>query len=461
MEYLNQFLERPLLTKNAGFAPEEEFLQQHAVKVTADTPPATADALFPVCGREDDRVQYLVNTREMHTLILGTTGAGKTRRCLAAGVSAAMFSKEKPSMMILDLKGELRQMTEPFARKMGYECICLDFTGAPSDGYDPLALARECRQKGDEAGAEEALTALAELVAPSQGEHRSTDPFWDRTTRQVVQAAALYLLQKERRGLPANFPAVVDLIGCIFAREDAPAEFINDVARACGRESTACRLARSALSGSEKTLQNVATSVLSAVNRFLRNKTMLEIMKKPMSPLLKDPSARPVAVYFRVSETGTESYDFARMVFSQLYQRLSTRAGAGRLPRGFEFFLEEMANGAPLPDLGKIASVARAKGIRLHLVLQTLSQLEETYGAAQAQTIVNCCGATIVMRTQDPDAACRVARMAGVNFRGRELISEHQLAHLSCGQALILLPVCRPYMAQVCDVSRIPWLKTA
>jgi len=29
MEYLNQFLERPLLTKNAGFAPEEEFLQQH------------------------------------------------------------------------------------------------------------------------------------------------------------------------------------------------------------------------------------------------------------------------------------------------------------------------------------------------------------------------------------------------------------------------------------------------
>ena len=120
-----------------------------------------------------------------------------------------------------------------------------------------------------------------------------------------------------------------------------------------------------------------------------------------------------------------------------------------------------MANGAPLPNLDKIASVARSKGVRLHLVLQSLSQLEEIYGPAQAQTIVNCCGATIVMRTQDPLAADRVARMAGVNFRGRALISEHQLAHLSCGQALILLPACRPYMAQVCDVSRIPWLKGA
>lgn len=461
MKYLNEFLERPLLTENAGFAPEEEFLKTHAVKVTADAPPAAADALFPVCGRADDRVQYLVNTREMHTLILGTTGAGKTRRCLAAGITAAMFSREKPSMMILDLKGELRQMTEPFARRMGYECVHLDFTGAPSHGYDPLALARECRERGDEAGAEQALTALAELVAPSVGEGRSSDPFWDRTTRQVVQAAALYLLQREKKDAPANFPAVADRIGCIFAREDAPAEFVSDVAFACGRDSTAYRLAQSALAGSEKTLQNVATSVLSAVNRFLRNKIMVEIMKKPMSPALKDPTEKPVAVYFRVSESGAESYDFGRLVFSQLYQRLSARAGAGRLPRGFEFFLEEMANGAPLPNLDKIASVARSKGVRLHLVLQSLSQLEEIYGPAQARTIVNCCGATIVMRTQDPLAADRVARMAGVNFRGRALISEHQLAHLSCGQALILLPACRPYMAQVCDVSRIPWLKGA
>lgn len=65
-------------------------------------------------------------TPPTHTLVIGTTGSGKTTTFVNPAIQILAESKTKPSMLISDPKGELYQLHAKKLKKAGYKVQILD-----------------------------------------------------------------------------------------------------------------------------------------------------------------------------------------------------------------------------------------------------------------------------------------------------------------------------------------------
>ena len=76
---------------------------------------------------------------EMHALIIGTTGSGKTTFVLEPAIRCYAHSAEKPCMVITDPKGELYNNHSVQLRKEGYRIIVLDLRNPYSSSrWNPM-----------------------------------------------------------------------------------------------------------------------------------------------------------------------------------------------------------------------------------------------------------------------------------------------------------------------------------
>lgn len=456
--WLENYIDNRILTENTGFASEDDFFRKSTTVMTDTKKPDNCRAIFPV--KSDSKGMRMIDSYETHSLIVGVSGAGKTRRVLVPAISAAILSgriqADRPSLFINDVKGEIYEQTHELARSNGYQVVCIDLIEPEkSDGYDVLALANESRSAGDVDGMEAALAALATAISPIRPQS-TMDPFWARTAQAAIMGVSLYLFETIKGKV--TFPQVIAMISDIFEDEDSCRIFLKRATQRLGEDSSAVKHLRTALSGSEKTLQNVSTSTLADLSDFLKVRSLSQIMSKGHCMALNDLIKKPTIVYFKSSETNQALHGFAKLVFLQMYQRLVKLAGPGKLARPFEFFLDEVVNGAQIEQLDTMLAMCRSKGIRLHMCLQSLKQLTAVYGE-KADIIRSNCGLMIVLRNTDPSTWDLVSQLSGVDMRGYTLVSSRTLAHLTTGRALVLSAGNLPYMADLCDFTELPWFK--
>lgn len=74
-------------------------------------------------NRNKEKLLYVSD--DFHSLIVGSTGAGKTRRLLLPSLCNYLFAQE--SVICTDPKGEILQYTMPLLEKLGYKIITIDF----------------------------------------------------------------------------------------------------------------------------------------------------------------------------------------------------------------------------------------------------------------------------------------------------------------------------------------------
>lgn len=76
-------------------------------------------------------------------------------------------------------------------------------------------------------------------------------------------------------------------------------------------------------------------------------------------------------------------------------------------------FLDEFANIGKIPDFETTISLARGRGVALWLGVQSLSQLNQTYGNHAAQTIISNCATKIALHGLDYQTAEYVSKSLG------------------------------------------------
>ena len=66
------------------------------------------------------KLKSIFSPETIHTLILGTTGSGKTSSYIIPSIKALSITKTKPSFMFTDPKGELYEKTAQHLKEQGY-----------------------------------------------------------------------------------------------------------------------------------------------------------------------------------------------------------------------------------------------------------------------------------------------------------------------------------------------------
>jgi len=188
---------------------------------------------------------------------------------------------------------------------------------------------------------------------------------------------------------------------------------------------------------------------------------------------------RKRAIFLILPDYKKTYHSLAALFIYQQYQLLaeySTRHG-GRLPRRVHFFCDEFGNFVKIPDFDTLMTVSGGRGIRWHLFLQNLEQLDEKYGDKVGKTIRSNAETWVYLRSNSEETRKKISDILGnytvkspsisgssggqssasYNLTGRVLMLPDEIhKHIERPYQLVMTPG-EPAMMYAPDISQTIW----
>lgn len=331
-----------------------------------------------------------------HDLIIGPTGGGKTR-----GYVLPNLLSSKESFIATDTKGTLRRQVGGILERRGFRVLELDFTDLLHSpwGYNPLRFIRwdaerECWNEQD------IITVAAALVPVTS----RTDPFWDLSARNFVEALIGYTLD----GLPQKEHTLVSVARLFAEAETGTLDgLMGEYCTICPDNFASMRW--KAIQGGRKA-DKTYSSTLAILSQRLSNFSFGGVQAFFLNPNqidFADISHTPTAVFLHVSDSDFSLANLTSLFYTQTLQALIAEADSrpdGRLQIPVRLYLDDFAN-LIVPDMDKTISVTRSREISVSIAIQSITQLEGLYGHAKAMTIIDNCDHMLYLGGQSVETA--------------------------------------------------------
>jgi type IV secretion system protein VirD4 len=276
--------------------------------------------------------------RNLNTMVVGGSGAGKTRFYAKPNICQA-----NTSFVILDPKGELARDTGYLLEQKGYEVRVLDLLDmSRSHCYNPFVYLR------DDNDVQRLVTNLFKSTTPKGSQ--SQDPFWD-TAASMLLLALVFYLHYEAPPDEQNFPMVMEMLRAGDVREDddsyqSPLDELFERLEMRNPDHIAVKYYKDYHSGSAKTLKSIQITLAARLEKFnLESLAGLTATDELDLPSLGE---KKVALFALIPDNDTSFNFLVSILYTQLFQQLFTLADhkyGGRLPVHVHFLMDEFANG--------------------------------------------------------------------------------------------------------------------
>lgn len=343
--------------------------------------------------------------KDGHNLLLGAPGAGKSLRVILPSI--AVIAEAGENLLITDPKGELQQATAGYLESQGYRVVTFDLRFPErSVRWNPLAPIIHALAKGQTAEASRIAQDLAQLLAAQGSPEGSQGAFWTQSARAIGAALALYVA--DQADPDAKHVASMYHVLTQHAQE------LDALMQNLPSTHPARQAYGPLLTGSAETRQNQLSVVAVSLSLFA-DPTIAWLTSQ------SDFDARALlnprtAVFVVVPDDSETYYPLAALFVSQILQTLANAAAAqsgGQLTVPLHMVLDEFGSLPKIPGFDKTLAVARGRGIRITLTLQSLSQLDDRYGQKTAETMRNVCNTWVYLSSNDPGTARIVSEKVG------------------------------------------------
>lgn len=373
----------------------------------------------------------VITTSQLHALIVGTTGSGKTTGFVDQNIAVLGKSQSKPSIVVSDPKKELFQKHANTLKSQGYKISVLDLREPYSSArWNPMNVLirrirmvkelennlqfvegkyyangetflshRDARGRKQELMDEiyENAMDLVYTLCPIQNKEQ---PNWEEGARNLIFGLVLAFCEDCIKGKMEEKQLLLFNV-------------YHNITRYCSEDTTALRnyliegrdefskvrgLVNTVLITSDKTL----TSYLSEVNSYMQQLSDDGIMsmtsENDLDVVNMDES--PNAVFIIVPDERFTRHRFVALFITQMYKELVEKANLNLrrnqtetaiLKRNTYFVLDEFANLPKFENIEGMVTVARSRGIRFLFVLQSYSQLTAKYGRDVGDIIKTNC----------------------------------------------------------------------
>ena len=346
-----------------------------------------------------------VHQRNLNTLVVGGSGAGKTRSYIKPNVMQA-----NSSMVILDPKGEILRATGHLLEAKGFKVKALDLIDMDkSYGYNPFVYL------GGDNDIQRVVTNLFAATTPKGSQ--SQDPFWDTAAQMLLLALMFYLYYKA----PAeeqNFPMVMDMLRYGEVKEDddsymSPLDILFERLEMEEPGHIALKYYKSYRAGSGKTLKSIQITLAARLEKFnlesLRKLTAVDELE------LEKLGTERTAVFAIIPDNDSSFNFIVSMLYTQLFQRLyylADHTPGGRLPVPVQFFMDEFANVTAPPEFEKLVATMRSRDISVTIVLQNMAQLEALF-KEQHKAIAGNCDTFLYLGANEADTNKYISELLG------------------------------------------------
>lgn len=321
--------------------------------------------------------------RNLNTLVIGGSGAGKTRFFAKPNVMQA-----NTSLIILDPKGEIARDEGHLLEEKGYIVKVLDLINMEkSHCYNPFVYLQSDND------VQKLVTNLFKSTTPKGSQ--SNDPFWD-TAASMLLLALIFYLYYEAPPEEQNFPMVMEMLRAGEVKEDddsyiSPLDIIFNQLEFDDPNHIALKYYRDYHSGSAKTLKSIQITLASRLEKF--NLESLASLTQTDELELEKIGERKTALFAIIPDNDTSFNFLVSILYTQLFQQLFYAADHkynGRLPIHVHFLMDEFANVSLPDDFDKILSVMRSREVSVSIILQNLAQLKALFEKQWESIVGNC-----------------------------------------------------------------------
>lgn len=421
---------------NARWAKEEEIKKNLKEVNAADK--VISHAGIPLLSKKG---KVWVDDGESHTLIMGSTGSGKTSRLIDPLI--AILAKKGESMILTDPKGELYQHNSPMLTEKGYNIIVVNLRN-PQKGnaWNPLTLPYELYKKGSDK-ANELLADLSMSLVHDEGS--KADPFWQNTAGDYFVALALGLFEDgKEEEINLNSISYMDTIG---DQKFGSSTYIKEYFNSKNPAKPVYIKAAGTINAPNETRNSILSSFRQKINIFALTEQLSEMLSYSDFDM-KSIGKQKTAVFIIIQDEKKTYHALATIFVKQCYETLIDIAleNNGKLPIRTNFILDEFANMPALRDVTTMITAARSRQIRFNLAIQNFAQLNQVYGEHDAETIKGNCGNVIYLMSKELRALEEISKLSGEKkIKGKDgkeekvpLINISELQRLKMGDAIIL-----------------------
>ncbi len=346
-------------------------------------------------------VTALIDSGDIHLLMIGAAGVGKTANFLYPCIEYACASGM--SFLCTDTKGDLFRNYAGIAEKYyGYKISILDLRNPTrSDGDNILGMVNKYMDLWLEdpenlaykARAEKYAKILAKTIIDPDGSDRGQNAFFYDAAEGLLTSVILLLAEflpptekdpVDKRHIVSVFKLVQDLL------EPSPVgnqSHFQMLMRMLPSEHKARWFAGAALNSADQAMASVMSTVLSRLNAFLDSE-LEQVLCFDSAIDAETFAAEKSAIFLILPEEDSTKNFMAGLLIQNLSRELLSVAdeNGGKLPNRAVLFCDEFGTMPPF-DVLPLFSAGRSRRLTLVPIIQSLAQLEKNYGREGAEII--------------------------------------------------------------------------
>jgi type IV secretion system protein VirD4 len=401
-----------------------------------------------------------VDNGEYHSLVIGTTGSGKTETIVKPMVN--LLGKKGESMIITDPKGEIYEYSAEYLKEQGYKIIVLNFRD-PQNGnsWNPLTLPYRYYKSGNVDKSTELLDDVGLNII--RDPNNKSEPFWENSAADYFSGLALGLFYDAKEE-EVNLNSI-NYMSTIGEERFATSTYIKEYFQLKGEASSPYIFASNTINAPKDT-QGGITSTFRQKIRLFSSREMLSEMLSYSDFDMRDIGKEKTAVYMIIHDEKTTYHSLATIFIKQCYETLVdiAKENGGKLPIRTNFILDEFANMPPLKDVDSMVSAARSRDIRFTFIIQNFAQLNDVYGKEVAEVIKGNCNNLIYLISTEMAALEEISKMCGeVKSKEKDktastpLVTVTDLQKLKLFQAIIIRLRKYPFKTELEPDFKMDW----
>lgn len=371
--------------------------------------------------------------RNNNVLVVGTSGAGKTR-----GIVIPNLLQASGSYVVSDPKGNLYKKYGPYLKSKGYNVKCVDFTHPEKSAH--YNFFKYIHSETD-------IVRVAHMLAGK--EESLKDPFWDHSAELLLSAIIAYLYEEDFPD-SKNLASIVKIISCGRMDENGSGNTVMDrlfhERAQKDPESYAVKQYNKVRVAAARTFDSILITLVSKLGVY-DNKQLNEMMKTD-NVNFASIGKRKTALFVVVSDTDRAMDRLANVFFTQAMAELCKYADEKcpdqKLPVDVRFMLDDFATNVVISDFPRMIASIRSRGISTMLMIQAESQLQSYYGD-DARTIIGNCDTYVYLGGNDVETAKRISERSNVIL--------DKILYMPVGSSWIFRRGERPRSGEVFDLN--------
>ncbi len=366
------------------------------------------------CKGNKGDIVGLVDTGDVHCLMIGAAGVGKTAFFLYPNLEYACASGM--SFITTDTKGDLARNYGTIAKEnYGYKVAVIDLRNPTrSDGNNLLHLVNkymDAYRKNNNnlsarAKAEKYAKIISKTIINSGGDSSAYGQnafFYDAAEgllTAVILLVAEYLPPTEEDGhvidtrhIISVFKLVQDLMAPSKVKGKSQFQLLMDK---LPPDHKARWFAGAALNSAEQAMASVLSTVLSRLNAFLDSE-MEQILCFDTTIDAETFCYEKSAIFLILPEEDNTKYFMVSLFLQQFYREMLTVAdeNGGKLPNRVMIYADEIGTIPKIESFEMMLSAGRSRRISIVPIIQSFAQLDKNYGKEGSEIITDNCQLTI------------------------------------------------------------------